>query len=496
MPRKTENAGSIERPVSAAPSDAPLFNRRRLFKVAGSMLALQWLPDSAQAAVIAAVRVWPAPDYTRVTLEHDNDLQFTHFMLDNPPRLVVDIDGLELNATLRNLVSQIAPNDPYIQSVRVGQNKPRVVRLVMDLKQSVNPQVFQLPPVAQFRHRLIFDLYPVTPPDPLLALVDKPEVAASGVPAPNSGAPSGAPSAPTAGKDPIDDLTRLPRTPDVGATPANAANTKPDPRPASGDTASANPAPTTTTASGKAGSKAVVARMVTITIDPGHGGEDSGAVGYRGTYEKNVVLKIARRVKEKIDAEPNMRSMLTRDADYFVPLPVRVQKARRVQADLFVSIHADAFITPKASGSSVFALSERGATSTAAKWLAKKENDADLIGGVNIDTKDRQLARVLLDLSTTAQINDSLKLGDTILGHISKINRLHKATVEQAGFAVLKAPDIPSILIETAFISNPDEERRLNDTDFQERMADSIVAGIKRYFAKNPPLAKSKLAML
>ena len=203
MPRKTENAGSIERPVSAAPSDAPLFNRRRLFKVAGSMLALQWLPDSAQAAVIAAVRVWPAPDYTRVTLEHDNDLQFTHFMLDNPPRLVVDIDGLELNATLRNLVSQIAPNDPYIQSVRVGQNKPRVVRLVMDLKQSVNPQVFQLPPVAQFRHRLIFDLYPVTPPDPLLALVDKPEVAASGVPAPNSGAPSGAPSAPTAAKDQI-----------------------------------------------------------------------------------------------------------------------------------------------------------------------------------------------------------------------------------------------------------------------------------------------------
>lgn len=490
MPRKTRVAGRVEPRVSAAP-DAPLFNRRRLLQVAGSMLALQWLPESAQAAVVAAVRVWPAPDYTRVTLEHDNDLQFTHFMLDNPARLVVDIDGLELNATLRNLVSQIAPNDPYIQSVRVGQNKPRVVRLVIDLKQPVNPQVFQLPPVAQFRHRLIFDLYPLTPPDPLLALVDKPEVAAAGAPPVANGAPAATP----AGKDPIDDLTRLPRTPEVAATPANAASTKPDSRPAPADTASANPAPTTT-ASGKAGSKAVVARMVTITIDPGHGGEDSGAVGYRGTYEKNVVLKIARRVKEKIDAEPNMRSMLTRDADYFVPLPVRVQKARRVQADLFVSIHADAFITPKASGSSVFALSERGATSTAAKWLAKKENDADLIGGVNIDTKDRQLARVLLDLSTTAQINDSLKLGDTILGHISKINRLHKASVEQAGFAVLKAPDIPSILIETAFISNPDEERRLNDVDFQERMADSIVAGIKRYFAKNPPLAKSKLAML
>ncbi len=496
MPRKTRVAGLVERRVSAAP-DAPLFARRRVLQVAGSLLALQCLPDMAQAAVVAAVRVWPAPDYTRVTLEHDNDLQFTHFTLDNPPRLVVDIDGLELNATLRNLVSQITPNDPYIQSVRVGQNKPRVVRLVIDLKQPVNPQVFQLPPVAQFRHRLIFDLYPLTPPDPLLALVDKPEVAAGGITPDANAAAAG-----SAAHDPIGDLARTLHMPDEPAAvaranpPANAVAVKADQKPdAKPDAKPAEPPPTTT-ASGKAGSKAVVARMVTITIDPGHGGEDPGAVGRRGTYEKNVVLKIARLVKEKIDAEPNMRSMLTRDADYFVPLPVRVQKARRVQADLFVSIHADAFITPQASGSSVFALSERGATSTAAKWLAKKENDADLIGGVNIDTKDRQLARVLLDLSTTAQINDSLKLGDTILGHISKINRLHKARVEQAGFAVLKAPDIPSILIETAFISNPDEERRLNDADFQERMAESIVTGIKRYFAKNPPLAKSKLAML
>src|SRR5690606_25574192 len=236
-----------------------------------------------------------------------------------------------------------------------------------------------------------------------------------------------------------------------------------------------------------------VTRMLTIALDPGHGGEDPGAIGRRGSYEKNVVLQIAKRLKGKLEQQPNMRVMLTRDGDYFVPLGRRVQKARKVQADLFVSIHADAFVQPTANGSSVFVLSEKGASSTAARWLANKENAADLIGGANIKHHDRQLASVLLDLSTTAQINDSMKLGKAVLTEIGGINRLHKGSVEQAGFAVLKAPDIPSILIETAFISNPSEEARLNDDAYQDRMADAITNGIKKYFAANPPLAKSRM---
>jgi N-acetylmuramoyl-L-alanine amidase len=240
--------------------------------------------------------------------------------------------------------------------------------------------------------------------------------------------------------------------------------------------------------------KAEIMRLVTIVLDPGHGGEDPGAVGRGGSYEKHVTLAVAQRLKRKIDAQPNMRSLLTRDGDYFIPLGQRVQKARRVQADLFVSVHADAFIKTTARGSSVFVLSEHGASSSAARWLAQKENAADLIGGVNLGVKDPYLARTLLDLSQTATINDSLKLGKAVLGELGGINTLHKGQVEQAGFAVLKAPDIPSILVETAFISNPDEEKRLNDEAYQDRLADAILRGIRRYLAKNPPLAKSKLA--
>ncbi len=258
-----------------------------------------------------------------------------------------------------------------------------------------------------------------------------------------------------------------------------------------------NPAGRQETEARIASGKPVVARLVTIAIDPGHGGEDPGAIGKRGTYEKTITMSVALRLKEKLDNEPNMRAMLTRDSDYFVPLHVRVQKARRVQADLFVSIHADAFIKSSARSSSVvFCLSEKGATSSAANWLAKKENEADLIGGVNLGTQDKDLARVLLDLSTTAQINDSLKLGRAVLGELGNINSLHKGAVEQAGFAVLKAPDIPSILVETAFISNPDEEARLRDEAYQEKLANSILRGIKAYFARNPPLAKSKMAAI
>ena len=311
----------------------------------------------------------------------------------------------------------------------------------MELKQEVRPQVFELPPVGSYGHRLVLDVYPLEPPDPLMQLLEKGEQ--------NNDAAVGQ---------------------NEPAEVAKTEHKRPD--------------------------RTVVDRLVTVTLDPGHGGEDPGAVGKRGSYEKNVTLSIAKRLKARIDSEPNMRAVLTRDSDFFVPLQMRVQKARRVRSDLFVSIHADAFIRPDANGSSVFALSERGASSSAARYLAQKENEADLIGGVNLDVRDPVLARTLLDLSQTATISDSLKLGKEVLQELGGINRLHKASVEQAGFAVLKAPDIPSILIETAFISNPEEERRLNDDAYQNKMADAIMAGIRRYFAKNPPLAKSKLASL
>ncbi|HYD93687.1 MAG TPA: N-acetylmuramoyl-L-alanine amidase [Noviherbaspirillum sp.] len=429
--------------------------RRTLLKAGGTLLLSVFAPQPAYAAQILAVRVWPAEDYTRVTLENDSVLKTSHFIVKDPERLVVDIEGLELNPTLKQLVAKIQSNDPYIKQVRVGQNRPNVVRLVFDLKEEVNPQVFTLAPVGEYRHRLIFDLYPVNPPDPIAALIQKGEW-----------------SKPAETKPPVAEARPEP-------VPAQPAVAHADIQPAKVDSKEDKPQTLT--------------RMITIALDPGHGGEDPGAIGRGGSREKDVVLAIAKRLKAKIEEQPNMRVMLTRDGDYFVPLHVRVQKARKVQADLFVSIHADAWIESTARGSSVFVLSEKGASSTAARWLANKENAADLIGGVNIKTQDRQLAHVLLDLSTTAQINDSLKVGKSVLNEISGINRLHKNAVEQAGFAVLKAPDIPSILIETAFISNPEEEAKLTDDAYQDQMADAVLKGIRKYFAKNPPLAKNRM---
>jgi N-acetylmuramoyl-L-alanine amidase len=421
--------------------------RRTVLKAGGTLLLSVFVPGISHAAQILAVRVWPAEDYTRVTLENDSILKTSHFIIKNPERLVVDIEGLELNPALKGLVAKIQSNDPYIQQVRVGQNRPGVVRLVFDLKEEIKPQVFTLPPIAEYQHRLIFDLYPVNPPDLIAQLITKGDWLKEKPPEPK---------------------------PQIEPKPEN----KPfPPRPA-------DPPPQDVPQ---------LSRLITIALDPGHGGEDPGAVGRSGSREKDVVLAIAKRLKAKIEAQPNMRVMLTRDADYFVPLHVRVQKARRVQADLFVSIHADAWVEPTARGSSVFALSEKGASSSAARYLANKENSADLIGGVNLKSRDRQLASVLLDLSTTAQINDSLKLAKAVLSEIGGINRLHKNGVEQAGFAVLKAPDIPSILVETAFISNPEEEAKLTDDAYQDQMAEAVLKGIKKYFSKNPPLAKSKM---
>ena len=434
--------------------------RRRLLRYAGASLILSVSPLAGAAAkqpVVLSVRIWPAADYTRVTLEHDRPLKFTHFTVEDPDRLVVDIEGVEFNSVLDSIARKVTTDDPYIKLLRAGRYKPGVVRLVMDLKSKVAPQVFEVKPVGEYAHRLVLDVYPLTPVDPLMSLVE-------------------------GRKDAVEPLQL---DPEPKPQEAPTKNSEP---------ASAPEAPEIRTA--RKSGKPIVDRLVTITLDPGHGGEDPGAVGRGGTYEKTVTLAVARRLKARLDAEPNMRAVLTRDSDFFVPLQMRVQKARRVQSDLFLSIHADAWVKPDARGSSVFVLSERGASSTQARMLAQRENDADLVGGVNLGAKDLFLARTLLDLSQTATINDSLKLGKYLLGELGSVNTLHKTSVEQAGFAVLKAPDIPSALIETAFISNPDEERRLNDDAYQNKLADAIVRGVKQYFIKHPPGPKAKLASI
>ncbi|MES2742365.1 MAG: N-acetylmuramoyl-L-alanine amidase [Pseudomonadota bacterium] len=463
--------------------------RRTVLKAGGTLLVSVLAPLPAAAAQILAVRVWPADDYTRVTLENDSSLKATHFIVKDPERLVVDIEGLELNPTLKGLVAKIQSGDPYIKQVRVGQNRPNVVRLVFDLKEEIKPQVFTLEPVGAYHHRLIFDLYPVRQPDLIAAMIEKGEWSNESMALP-------APPVAVLKSDPVA-LAPVEPAPLPVAPPALAENAQPEPvRPDDPAEPQAKPEPRARAESkpdGRSGAPQKVTRMITIALDPGHGGEDPGASGRNGSREKDVVLAIAKRLKTKIEAHPNMRVMLTRDADFFVPLQMRVEKARKVQADLFVSIHADAFVETSARGSSVFVLSEKGASSGAARWLANKENLADTIGGINVKNHDKQLASVLFDLSTTAQISDSLKLGKAVLGEIGGINRLHKGSVEQAGFAVLKAPDIPSILIETAFISNPEEEAKLTDNAYQDQIAEAVMKGIKRYFAKNPPLAKSRL---
>jgi N-acetylmuramoyl-L-alanine amidase len=370
----------------------------------------------------------------------------------DPERLVLDLEGADLSPALAELNGKVTPNDPYIEKLRVGKNRPGVVRVVLDLKTEVKPQAFALKPIAEYGHRLVLDIYPVVPPDPLAALIEADGKLPAQAPAEGK---AGAPAAPA---------------PPVAGVPPSAA------------------APT------PAAAKPKMARLATIVIDPGHGGEDPGALGRLGSREKDVTLVIARRLKALVDAEPEMRALLTRDGDWFLPLHQRVEKARRVRADLFVSIHADAFLKPNARGSSVFALSTRRATSEAAQWLAKKENEADLVGGVNLDVKDKHLAQTLLDLSQTATMDHSLRLGNAVLGELGQVNTLHKARVEQASFAVLKAPDVPSILVETAFISNPDEESRLNDVAYQERLARAILGGIKRYLEKHPPRPAAPVA--
>jgi N-acetylmuramoyl-L-alanine amidase len=404
---------------------------------------------AAQAAItVSAARIWPAEEYTRITLESDKPLAHEMIMLKNPDRLVLDLEDVDLGQALKSISDNIHASDPYIQQIRTGYFKPGVVRVVVDLKTQVKPQIFSLEPIGEYKHRLVLDIYPLQ--DPLMAMLNQMTKDKTGG---EGGAKLPEPEPNTAI---LLDNDKLPLPDEPGKDPKT--------------------------------------RVITIAIDAGHGGEDPGARGATGSHEKDITLAIAKKLKAAVDAEPNMRGVLTRDGDYFIPLHGRVVKARKLRADLFVSIHADAFTRPSARGSSVFALSERGATSASARYLANKENESDLIGGVSLDVKDPYLARTLLDLSQTATINDSLKLGKAVLGNIGEINTLHKSHVEQAGFAVLKSPDIPSILVETAFISNPGEEKKLNNSGYQEKLAGAILTGIKHYFASNPPLAKSRIA--
>ena len=474
---------SANRPLVSHP-------RRRLLQ-AGTLAFLLGRQQIAFGASVVAVRVWPAPDYSRVTLESDKPLKTTQTFIPNPPRLAVDIQGMQLTNTLKELAVKVQPDDPNIASIRIGQNSPNVVRMVLDLKQAANPQVFTLKPVPPYQHRLVLDLYPAQELDPLAQLIQE-RLPGSSELAANTTATATA-AAPAHDDDPLSQLIAQRQTAQTAqaepSAPATAAPPSTPAQVAAAPAQPAQPAPSTKTAG-------PTERIIIVALDPGHGGEDPGAIGPRGTREKDIVLKIALLLRQRINATRingnPMRAFLTRDADFFVPLATRVSKARRVQADLFISIHADAFTKPSAKGASVFALSPKGASSAAARWLADKENQADLIGGVNVTSKNKAVQNAVLDMSTTAQIRDSLHLGSAVLSHIGGFAKLHKPKVEQAGFAVLKAPDIPSVLIETAFISNPDEELRLRSPAYQAKLADAIMQGIRQYFAKFPPTARSR----
>lgn len=412
--------------------------RRTFLSNGAGLLLLSIAPaGGAQAAPqFVAVRIWPASSYTRATLESTRPLQHKYFLLDNPRRLVVDIQGASLDGVVQSLPQKLSRNDPYVAGIRVGQFNPETIRVVMDLKTAVNPQVFALTPVANFKHRLVIDLYPTQAValaqeanDPLMAL--------------------------------LQDYTNG-RIRQDGTATAQAQTSVPP-------------------VQGQPGAARRGNRRLVVMLDPGHGGEDPGAIGPSGLREKDVVLSIARETKRELE-RLGYQVYMTRNEDVFIPLGVRVAKARSRKADIFISIHADAFTTPQPRGTGVYALSRGRATSAAARWLAQSQNAADRIGGIRV-SGNRQVDHTLFDLVQTATINDSLKLGKSVLDEMGKINRLHKGHVDQAGFAVLKAPDIPSILVETAFISNPTEERLLANSQFRQKAARAIAAGAQHYLS-------------
>ena len=451
----------------------------------GFLLFLMFTHGSALAALVTikSVQVGLAPDYTRVTLESNQPLQYELSMLDNPHRVIIDLSNIKITPTLASLPQKIDAIDPFIQKVRIGQFKPDVVRLVFDLKLHVVPRAFIVAPKENLGHRLILDVYH---PDKAAKIDSDRKVSATPLH-----------SAPILDQetDILDELvTSLAHTAKPPQKPNIAQNAQS--RPTKTATATPQPKQSSSLPAAKNRKPVKIPRMIVIAIDPGHGGKDPGAVGNQGTHEKDVTLSIARKLKERIDRESTMRAVLTRDGDYYVSLPQRRINARRANADLFVSIHADANPKSHARGSSVFTLSEHGATSTTASWLADKENsvDNDLMGGIDITSKSKDMKELLLDLSLSATINDSVKLAEHVLKQLGDVNHLHKRNVEQAGFAVLKSPDIPSILVETAFLSNPTEEEKLRNNTYQNKMADAVFVGIKNYFSNNPALTRAEMA--
>lgn len=409
--------------------------RRRQLLIAASLAAAGLPALGKEPAFVKAVRLWPGSDYSRLTLELSASISYSQFMLDKPDRLVVDLEDTGLTPALEKLQGLVSADDRYVRQIRVARNRPGVIRLVIELREPCTQQVFELAPAAGYGPRLVIDAYPKA--DPMAAFL-----------AQQASVPQDAPAS--------------------TATEALDSETVPIPSELKGRKT-----------------------RLTIALDPGHGGEDPGAVGRGGSHEKNVVLAIAHRLQKKLDDTGYFRTMLTRDRDYFVPLHDRVTKARRAKADVFLSIHADAWTDPAARGSSVFVLSDKGASSAQARILAQHENDADLVGGVNLKrSKDPFLAKTLLDLSQTATNADSLKLGNRLIKELGALNALHRGQVEQAGFAVLKAPDIPSALVETAFISNPEEEKKLNDDRFQDKLAGVLARGIASFASRSANATK------
>ena len=457
------------------------FDRRRLISAAGGTLLLSLAPwQIASGAKLVNVRMWPAEEYTRVTIETDEPLKFKHFFVRSasPLRLVIDIEGLALTERIKRLIADVKSDDPYISAMRIAQFKPGVVRLVMDLKTAVKPEVFLLKPFANYQYRLVFDIYPVHPKDEIGAIL--------------AGSQDGNlltdSLSSSASEDPLADVLAGLANPDAPKTrPALSASKGKDEKETKKPAAAKEPQTPSKTVPAKTSQND---DQIIIVVDPGHGGEDPGAIGRRKTQEKVVVLQIARRLAKLISAEPGMKAVLTRNSDHFVSLGGRVAIARRVKAHLLVSIHADAWVKSNVRGSSVFALSQKGATSAAARWLAKNQNESDLIGGVNISTVNKQVASVLVDMTSAWTIGYSLGLGTAVLQELRAINRLHKTAVEQAGFAVLKGQGIPSILVETAFISNPSEEQLLKNADHQQKLARAILTGIKKQLAADTTLTR------
>ena len=370
--------------------------------------SLMWMiPGSVYSADIKDIRMWHAPERTRIVFDMDNGSRFKAFTLQNPDRVVIDLPGTRL----KSRVPEAGTTGQFISRIRVGQPDSNTLRVVFDVKKPVRYFIQLLKPVDNYRYRLVVDYYHQ---DAILE-ADKP----------------------TQSKIPESTRQRKNRQGDL-----------------------------------------------LVLIDPGHGGEDPGALG-KITREKIVVLQIAQKLKAQLDREPGIRAELTRKGDYYISLRKRTRIARELQADLFVSIHADAFKNRNARGASVYALSQRGASSETARWLANKENSSDLVGGVSLADKDNLLAEVLLDLSMTKTVSESISFGRDVLWELGRIGRVHSKRVEQAGFVVLKSPDIPSILVETAYITNPTEEKLLRNPGHQERIASAVVLGIKRYLRKN-----------